>query len=88
MAAGNIDNYLGFNHTMVNDIELPRVQFKGKTSCARCEMTEREAAERVGDFDLVEHGLTEQEAHQEAGRCLRCDHFGFGAFRGGRIEQW
>lgn len=88
VAAGNIDNYLGFNHTVGGDIELPHVQFKGKTSCARCEMTEREAAERVGDFDLVERGLTAEEAHQEAGRCLRCDHFGFGAFRGGRIDQW
>lgn len=88
VAAGNIDNYLGFNHEVALDVDLPPVQFKGKTSCARCEMTEREAADRVCDFDLVEHGLTEEEAHQEAGRCLRCDHFGFGAFRGGRIEQW
>ena len=88
VAAGNIDNYLGFNHTVGFDVELPHVQFKGKTSCARCEMTEREASDRIGDFDLVEHGLTAEEAHQEAGRCLRCDHFGFGAFRGGRIDQW
>ncbi len=88
VAAGNIDNYLGFNHVIGVDIDLPPVQFKGKTSCARCEMTEREASDRIGDFDLVEHGLTAEEAHQEAGRCLRCDHFGFGAFRGGRIDQW
>ncbi|WP_251158842.1 NAD(P)-binding protein [Caniella muris] len=88
VAAGNIDNYLGFNHTVGFDVELPHVQFKGKTSCARCEMTEREASDRIADFDLVEHGLTAEEAHQEAGRCLRCDHFGFGAFRGGRIDQW
>ena len=33
-------------------------------------------------------GLTDEEAYAEASRCLRCDHFGFGAFRGGRIEQW
>ena len=88
VAAGNIDNYLGFNHEVSCDVELPPVQFKGKTSCARCEMTEREASDRTCDFDLVEHGLTEEEAHQEASRCLRCDHFGFGAFRGGRIHQW
>ncbi|MBF0598787.1 FAD-dependent oxidoreductase [Atopobiaceae bacterium FL090493] len=88
VAAGNIDNHLGFNHTVGFDVELPHVQFRGKTSCARCEMTEREASDRIGDFDLVEHGLTAEEAHQEAGRCLRCDHFGFGAFRGGRIDQW
>ena len=88
VAAGNIDNYLGFNHTIELDVELPPVQFKGKISCARCEMREREAHERIYDFDIVENGLTDEEAHQEASRCLRCDHFGFGAFRGGRIEQW
>jgi NADPH-dependent glutamate synthase beta subunit-like oxidoreductase len=88
VAAANIDHYLGFDHKVVIDVDLPPVQFKGKTLCARCEMTEREAAERVEDFDIVENGLTAEEAHQEASRCLRCDHFGFGAFRGGRIEQW
>lgn len=88
VAAGNIDNYLGYNHQIELDVELPPVQFKGKISCARCEMREREAAERINDFDIVENGLTDEEARQEASRCLRCDHFGFGAFRGGRIEQW
>ncbi|MCH4120029.1 MAG: NAD(P)-binding protein [Atopobiaceae bacterium] len=88
VAAGNIDNFLGFNHQVTLDVDLPPVQFKGKTSCARCEMTLREAEDRKRDFDLIENGLTEEEAHQEASRCLRCDHFGFGAFRGGRIEQW
>ncbi|MCI2208189.1 MAG: NAD(P)-binding protein [Atopobiaceae bacterium] len=88
VAAANIDHHLGFDHKITLDVDLPPVQFKGKTLCARCEMTEREAAERVRDFDNVENGLTSEEAHQEASRCLRCDHFGFGAFRGGRIEQW
>ncbi len=88
VAAASIDTYLGFNHQITVDVELPPVQFKGKISCARCEMGEREAAERINDFNQVEHGLTEEEAHQEASRCLRCDHFGFGAFRGGRVEQW
>ena len=88
VAAGNIDTYLGFDHRIELDVDLPPVQFKGKVSCARCEMHEREAADRVGDFDLVERGLTDEEARQEASRCLRCDHFGMGAFRGGRVEQW
>ena len=87
VAAGNIDNYLGFNHQITLDVDLPPVQFKGKTSCARCEMTLREAEDRKRDFDLIENGLTEEEAHQEASRCLRCDHFGFGAFRGGRSSS-
>ena len=32
--------------------------------------------------------MTEQEAKQEADRCLRCDHFGFGVFKGGRNTLW
>ena len=32
--------------------------------------------------------LTEKEAKQEAGRCLRCDHFGYGIFKGGRETLW
>ena len=64
------------------------MQFKGKRLCGRCELSEREAAERVGDFEMVEIGLTEEEAMQEASRCLRCDYFGFGAYRGGRTFQW
>ena len=67
---------------------LAAVQFKGKHECGRCELGEREAGERIHDWDLVEQGLTEQEARQEASRCLRCDHFGFGAFRGGRNLEW
>ena len=49
---------------------------------------EREAGERIHDWNLVEQGLTEEEARQEASRCLRCDHFGFGTFRGGRNLEW
>ena len=51
-------------------------------------MKERSAAERVKDFDLMECPMTLEEAQQEAGRCLRCDHFGFGIFKGGRVERW
>ena len=28
------------------------------------------------------------EAKQEACRCLRCDHFGYGIFKGGREKLW
>ena len=88
VASANIDRYLGFDHKIKLDVELPTVQFKGKHECGRCELGEREAGERIHDWDLVEQGLTEQEARQEASRCLRCDHFGFGAFRGGRNLEW
>ena len=32
--------------------------------------------------------LSEQEAKQECGRCLRCDCFGFGSHKGGRTNKW
>ena len=88
VASANIDRYLGFDHKIKLEVDLPTVQFKGKHECGRCELGEREASERVHDWNLVEQGLTEEEARQEAGRCLRCDHFGFGAFRGGRNLEW
>ncbi len=88
VASANIDRYLGFDHKIKLDVELPTVQFKGKHECGRCELGEREAGKRIHDWNLVEQGLTEEEARQEASRCLRCDHFGFGAFRGGRNLEW
>ena len=32
--------------------------------------------------------MTEAECKQEASRCLRCDHFGYGCFKGGREVIW
>ncbi len=37
-------------------------------------------------FEHVENPYTHEEAMQEAGRCLRCDHFGCGVLKGGRDE--
>ncbi|MBF0915254.1 MAG: glutamate synthase, partial [Atopobium sp.] len=88
VAAANIDHSLGCDHKVTLNVELPSLKIKGLRQCGRCEMKERESSERVHDWNLVEIGLTEEEAHQEASRCLRCDHFGYGAFRGGRNHQW
>ena len=41
-----------------------------------------------GDFSLLKEGMTLEEAQQEASRCLRCDHFGYGIFKGGRNTEW
>ena len=54
----------------------------------RANHPEREACERVKDFEGVENCMTEAEAKQEAARCLRCDHFGYGIFKGGREKLW
>ena len=88
VAAANIDEYLGFNHEITCDVEIPYASNEDKVACGRAEVALREAAERKNDFEPIEYGFTCEEACQEAGRCLRCDHFGFGAFRGGREEQW
>lgn len=88
VAAANIDEYLGFRHEISCDVEIPEPNLDDKTPCGRVNMTEREACERVHDFEGVENCMTECEAKQEAGRCLRCDHFGFGIFKGGRETLW
>lgn len=86
--AANIDEYLGYHHEITCDVEIPEASLEDKTPCGRVDLTEREAAKRVCDFDAVENCMTEKEAHQEASRCLRCDHFGFGIFKGGRETLW
>ena len=35
----------------------------------------------LGIKDKLEAGMSDEEAAQEAGRCLRCDRCGYGAFR-------
>jgi hypothetical protein len=88
VVAANIDEYLGYHHQISVDVEIPEASLEDKSPCGRVELTEREACERVLDFEGVENCMTEKEAKQEAGRCLRCDHFGFGIFKGGRESIW
>lgn len=88
VAAANIDNYLGFNHKIRCDIEIPERRFGDHPSCGRVNMQEREAGIRKHDFDGVELGMSEEEVMQEAGRCLQCDYYGLGCFKGGRIREW
>ena len=88
VVAANIDEYLGFRHEISCDVEIPEAKLEDKIPCGRIDLTEREACERVCDFDAVENCMTENEARQEAGRCLRCDHFGYGLFKGGRETLW
>jgi len=87
-AAANIDQYLGFNHEIVNDIEIPEPHLVVKPKTGRVQIKEKPAEERKACFEHVECPMTLEEACQEAGRCLRCDHFGYGAFKGGREERW
>ncbi len=88
VVAANIDEYLGYHHDISCDVEIPEAKLDDKIPCGRIDLTEREACERVCDFEAVENCMTEKEARQEAGRCLRCDHFGYGIFKGGRETLW
>ncbi|HJF93989.1 MAG TPA: FAD-dependent oxidoreductase [Lachnoclostridium phocaeense] len=88
VVAANIDEYLGYHHEISCDVEIPEPNLSDRSPCGRVNLTEREACLRVKDFEGVENCMTENEAKQEAGRCLRCDHFGYGIFKGGRESIW
>ncbi|MDR5587471.1 NAD(P)-binding protein [Clostridium aquiflavi] len=88
VAAANIDTYLGYNHIISSDVEIPSARLDDRPLCGRVNTSERDADIRKNDFELIEYGMTCEEAHQESYRCLRCDHFGYGVFKGGRINKW
>ncbi len=88
-AAANIDEYLGFHHEIASAVQVPAPRFSDLKPRGRVNTTEREACERKREFfACIECGLTAEEAEQESSRCLRCDHFGYGVFKGGRVEKW
>ena len=87
-AAANIDEYLGYHHEISVDVSVPAASLRLLPAYGRAGASERDASVRKCDFDDVECGMTREAACQEASRCLRCDHFGFGSFRGGRTEKW
>lgn len=88
VAADNIDNFLGYSHKIVAEVDVPAPDFTSAPPCGRVNLTSRGIEKIEGDFDLVSQGMSRQEAEQECSRCLRCDHFGYGKFKGGRSTQW
>ena len=88
VAAANIDEYLGFHHEISVDVVVPDPQLSSNPPHGRINTTERQACERKNDFTCIECGMTDEEANAESSRCLRCDHFGYGIFRGGREGKW
>jgi len=87
-AAANIDEYLGFNHEIKVDVDVPTPRCADLRPRGRVNCRERAAAERKNDFACMEHCMTCEEATKESSRCLRCDHFGYGIFKGGRVDKW
>ena len=88
VAAANIDTYLGYNHTIGPLVETIPQGIVDVTPWGRAHMTEREASDRKKDFDIIEQGIPCEAASREAGRCLRCDHYGHGPFYVDRRKKW
>lgn len=86
VAARNIDEFLGFDHELDCGVCAPEAKPNDRTSYGRVNIAERPARERKKDFLGVEIGMSEEEAKQECGRCLRCDHFGCGVLPTGRYQ--
>ncbi len=88
VAAANIDEFLGFRHEISVDVVLPDPKINSVVQRGRVTLDERESGERRKDFDAIEHDMTTMQARLESSRCLHCDYFGFGCFRGGRETKW
>ena len=70
------------------NVDIPAPTYEDKQHCARVNLSETPAQERKRCFDHIECGMTAEEAAQECSRCLRCDHYGYGIFKGGRAAIW
>lgn len=86
VAARNIDHALGYSHTLPCDIVVPTPARNNRTATGRVNVPERLVRDRKHDFLEVELENTQQEILQECSRCLRCDYFGCGTQKGGRIR--
>ncbi len=86
VAAYNIDEYLGYHHKIGGKPDIPPAYPNPCIPTGRAQNEEKDPFERKDNFDFVELSMTHEEAMREAGRCLRCDHYGCGAMEGGRGE--
>lgn len=87
-AAANIDEYLGYNHEISVDVDIGHAKRVDRPPMGRIQLRERPTSEKHRDFLELEMGMSLEEAEQEASRCLRCDYFGMGSFKGGREKKW
>ncbi|WP_425513870.1 NAD(P)-binding protein [Fusibacter paucivorans] len=87
-AAANIDSYLGYEHQITSEIAIPQPHLINRPPCGRSTIAHRHAAERKNDFSSIVCEMSEREIKQETSRCLRCDCYGYGSFKGGRQVKW
>ena len=83
VAAFNIDEYLGYHHKIACEAKVPFAVPNPCIPTGRTEIEEIDPFERKDGFDETAVPMTYEEAMREAGRCLRCDHFGCGSMEGG-----
>ena len=88
VASDNIDSFLGYHHKITVAVDVPEPPMNNMPPCGRVVLKARELSGTEGDFSLVTEGMSDEEAYQECSRCLRCDRFGYGLFRGGRSLEW
>ena len=84
-AALSIDEYLGYHHKYLEEIDIPDPKENDRKHYGRVHLVDISARERKKNFEPVEMGMSHEEAMQECGKCLRCDHFGCGSVIGGSI---
>ena len=87
VAAANIDEALGFTHNVFDPVEVPAAE-PAIGPCGRIDLKDILFVEAAQTFDLAKLGMTEEEALQEASRCLRCDHHGFAATKSQEVAAW
>lgn len=87
VAAANIDSALGYHHDVFDDVGIPSAS-PSLPPTGRVDLRDRRFSESAQDFDLAKLGMTKQESDQESARCLRCDHYGFGAVFGEDAHIW
>ena len=88
VAAANIDEYLGYSHSVHVPVETPSAEFSSIRQIGRIGIEERSPLERVEDFEEVEVSLSDEAAAQECSRCLRCDYHGYQAIFERKTNQW
>lgn len=87
VAAANIDEALGFAHDVFDPVDVPPAR-KAIGPCGRIDLKDVLFAEAAQTFEIAKLGMTDEEALQEASRCLRCDHHGFAATRSEEVATW
>jgi NADPH-dependent glutamate synthase beta subunit-like oxidoreductase len=80
-AASNIDAFLGYSHQVPRYSGVPKADIRNDLPCGRVNLGLKSVSERLGGFEPIELGMSDEEALQETGRCLRCDCCGMASLR-------